>query len=227
MRPVKIAPSLIAADFRNLESAVRAAEDAGADLLHLDVMDGHFVPNLTFGPMVVEAVRSLTRLPLDVHLMVDDPERFVPDFARAGADGITVHVEATRHLYRVLQGIRAAGCRAGVAFNPATPLDALDFVEEVLDLVLVLSVNPGFSGQAFLPSALTKLRQLSRRKEAAKATWVIEVDGGINADTAGPAVTAGAEVLVAGTAVFGQADVAAAVARLRQAAFSPRPAQGI
>jgi ribulose-phosphate 3-epimerase len=215
---VRIAPSLLSADFRNLERAVRAAEEGGADLLHLDVMDGHFVPNLTFGPLVVEAVRRVTRLPLDVHLMVEPPEPLLEPFRRAGADLITVHVEAVRHLQRTLAEIRRLGARAGVALNPATPPEAVEYVWGDLDLILVMSVNPGFAGQGFLPQVLPKIRRL--RAEAQRRGWDgwISVDGGIGPDTARLVADAGADTLVAGSAVFGQPDAAAAVRALRAAA---------
>jgi ribulose-phosphate 3-epimerase len=214
---VKIAPSILAADFAALGAAARAAAAAGADYLHVDVMDGHFVPNLTLGPAAVKALRRSVELPLDVHLMVEDPDRFLEDFVRAGADILTVHAEAGYHLHRTLQRIRALGARAGVALNPATPLAAVEAVLSQVDLLLIMTVNPGFGGQKFLPFVLEKLaatRELVDRRELAVE---LEVDGGIDPTTAAEAVAAGAQVLVAGTAVFGAPDVAAAVSALRGA----------
>ncbi|MDA8145297.1 MAG: ribulose-phosphate 3-epimerase [Thermaerobacter sp.] len=214
---MKIAPSILAADFAALGAAARAAAAAGADYLHVDVMDGHFVPNLTLGPAAVQALRRSVELPLDVHLMVEDPDRFLEDFVRAGADILTVHAEAGYHLHRTLQRIRALGARAGVALNPATPLAAVEAVLSQVDLLLIMTVNPGFGGQKFLPFVLEKLaatRELVDRRELAVE---LEVDGGIDPTTAAEAVAAGAQVLVAGTAVFGAPDVAAAVSALRGA----------
>lgn len=219
---VWIAPSLLSADFRHLEQAVRWMEEGGADLLHLDVMDGHFVPNLTFGPLVVEAVRRATQLPLDVHLMVEGPELLLEAFRRAGADAITVHVEATRHLQRTLAEIRRLGAQAGVALNPATPPEMLDYVWDDLDVVLVMTVNPGFGGQAFLPQVLPKIARL--RAEAERRGWTgrIAVDGGISPETAGAAIAAGADTLVAGSAIFGQGDPVTALRQLRAATVTVR-----
>ena len=216
-------PSLLSADFTRLAEQVRAAEAGGADGLHLDVMDGHFVPNLTFGPLIVAAVRRLTRLPLDVHLMVERPEPLLPAMAEAGADLITVHVEATPHVHRAVQQIRALGCRAGVAVNPGTPAAAVEPLLAEVDLVLVMSVNPGFAGQAFLPLALDKLRALRAMLPAAGPRPWLEVDGGIDPATAPLAVAAGADVLVAGSSVFNdRAPVAANLDRLRAAASAAR-----
>lgn len=213
-----VLPSLLSADFARLAEQVRAAEAAGAAGLHLDVMDGHFVPNLTFGPPIIAAVRRLTSLPLDVHLMVERPEALLPAVAEAGADVVTVHVEATPHVHRALQMIRALGCRAGVALNPGTPATAIEPLLAEVDLVLVMSVNPGFAGQAFLPLALDKLRALRAMLPAAGPRPWLEVDGGIDPKTAPLAVAAGADLLVAGSAVFNQrAPVEANLARLRQA----------
>ena len=214
---MKIAPSILAADFAALGTAARAAATAGADYLHVDVMDGHFVPNLTLGPGAVSALRRHVALPLDVHLMVEEPDRFLEDFVRAGADILTVHAEAGYHLHRTLQHIRALGVRVGVALNPATPLAAVEAVLTQVDLLLIMTVNPGFGGQKFLPFVLEKLtaaRELVDRRELAVE---LEVDGGIDPTTAAAAVAAGARVLVAGSAVFGAPDVAAAVSALREA----------
>ena len=202
---VKIAPSILSADFARLGEEVKAAEAAGADYIHVDVMDGHFVPNLTIGPLVVEAIRPLTALPLDVHLMIEAPERSVDEFARAGATILTVHVEACRHLHRVVQAIKALGVRAGVAVNPATPVASLEEILPDLDLVLLMSVNPGFGGQRFISGVVRKLRDLARMIEEQMASCEIEVDGGINVQTAPLVVEAGAQVLVAGSAIFNKA----------------------
>jgi ribulose-phosphate 3-epimerase len=198
-----IAPSILTADFTRLGQDVVAAERAGAGLLHLDVMDGHFVPNITFGPLVVESLRGATRLPLDVHLMIEEPERFVDAFADAGADIITVHVEATRHLHRVIQWIHARSVRAGVALNPATPIAAIEEVVAVVDMVLVMSVNPGFGGQSFIPSTLGRLSRLRDMfQPLGTGAPIIEVDGGIQPSNARRVVDAGGQVLVAGSSVF-------------------------
>ena len=220
MRRVRIAPSILSADFGRLADDVRAVEAAGAELLHVDVMDGRFVPNITIGPLVVEALRKATTLPLDVHLMIVEPERYVEDFVKAGAHGVTVHVEASTHLHRTLDQIRRAGARAGVALNPHTPPEALDYVLGDLDLVLVMSVNPGFGGQKYIPSAAAKIRALDTRlRERGLRSGVdIEVDGGINARTAQDVVAAGADILVAGSAIFGAASYAEAISGIRKAA---------
>ncbi len=218
VRSIKIAPSILAADFAALGDAVRAAEAAGADWIHVDVMDGHFVPNLTIGPPVVAALRRVTSLPLDVHLMIEAPERLLEAFARAGADYLTVHPEASVHLHRTLQQIRALGVRAGVALNPSTPETALRYVTSLVDVVLVMSVNPGFGGQAFLPEVLPKVRAVRALLDASGRPEVaLAVDGGIDRRTAPLVVAAGADVLVAGTAVFGAEEgIAAAIAALRE-----------
>jgi len=211
---VKVAPSLLAADFAHLGRAARAAEEAGADLLHIDVMDGCFVPPITVGQQVVAAIRPLVRIPLDVHLMVVNPERHLASFREAGADIITVHAETCPHLHRVLGAIRELGARAGVAFNPATPIDVLTYVGDLVDVVLVMTVNPGYGGQALIPAALNKVEAVSRLRERGLRAE-IEVDGGINPETAPLARRAGATILVAGTAVFGAPDYAAAIRALR------------
>ncbi len=215
--PPLIAPSILSADFARLGDDVRAVAAAGADWIHVDVMDGHFVPNLTLGPMVVKALRPCTTLPLDVHLMVTPVDPWLEPFAIAGADILTVHPEAGAHLHRTLQAIRALGKRAGVALNPATPPEAIDYVLGEIDLVLVMSVNPGFGGQAFIDAQLDKIRALRRRIDACGREIDLQVDGGINAGTARAAVAAGANVLVAGSAVFagGPAAYAGNIARLR------------
>lgn len=206
-----IAPSLLAADFTNLGRDVAAAEAAGARYLHLDIMDGHFVPNISYGPDVVKALRPLTTMIFDVHLMITDPDRYVDAFVAAGADLITVHAETCPHLHRSLQNIREKGVRAGVALNPSTPLSVLDWVLPETDLVLIMSVNPGFGGQKFIPSALDKIRALRQMVDSRGLSVLIQVDGGINLDTAAAVAAAGADVLVAGSAVFGQPDPGAAI----------------
>ena len=219
---MKIAPSILSADFAALGEAIARVEAAGADLLHVDVMDGHFVPNLTIGPPVIESVRKRTRLPLDVHLMIEEPERWVETYVKAGADYVTVHAEACAHLERALAMIREAGARAGVALNPSTPPEVLQYVLDDLDLVLVMSVNPGFGGQSFIPTAYEKIRRL--RAMLADRPVLISVDGGVKTDNAGLLAQAGADVLVAGSAVFGAPDPGAALAALRSASEVPRRA---
>jgi ribulose-phosphate 3-epimerase len=212
---MKIAPSILSADFAALGEAVARVEAGGADQLHVDVMDGRFVPNITIGPPVIESIRKRTRLPLDVHLMIVEPERYIETFVRAGADLVTVHVEACTHLNRILHQIREAGAKAGVALNPSTPPEAIEWVLDDLDLILVMSVNPGFGGQSFIPSSIAKVRQV--KTLIGKRPIDISVDGGVNRDTAGPLAQAGATILVAGTAVFGAQDPAQAVKDLRSA----------
>ncbi|MBI3764292.1 MAG: ribulose-phosphate 3-epimerase [Chloroflexi bacterium] len=198
----KIAPSILSADFTRLGAAVAEAERAGADWIHIDVMDGHFVPNLTMGPFIVEAIRRATTLPLDVHLMIEAPERLIPAFAKAGADHLTVHVEACPHLYRVIQQIRELGLKSGVALNPGTPAGAVSEVLDKVDVVLAMTVNPGFSGQKFIESVLPKVQQLREMLDWRNSLAEIEVDGGIDAKTAPLAAKAGATAFVAATAVF-------------------------
>ena len=213
---MKIAPSILSADFAALGDDIARVESAGADLLHVDVMDGRFVPNITIGPVVVAAIRKRTRLPLDVHLMIVEPERYLADFARAGADSLTVHAEACPHLNRTLVQIRELGAQAGVALNPATPPDVLRYVLDDLDLVLVMSVNPGFGGQKFIPSAYAKIRELRAMLGARPVD--VSVDGGVKLEHAGPLAAEGASVLVAGSAIFEAADPADMVKRMRSAA---------
>jgi len=198
-----IAPSILSADFGRLDEELRAVEAAGADWIHVDVMDGRFVPNITIGPLVVEAVRRATKLPIDVHLMIVEPERYVADFRKAGADWMSVHVEASPHLHRTLQQIRGLGARAGVVLNPHTSEESIRHVLGDLDLILVMSVNPGFGGQSFIPAALPKLRALRSALDRAGLDVELEVDGGVGPTTSGAVVGAGARVLVAGSAVFG------------------------
>jgi ribulose-phosphate 3-epimerase len=214
-RPLRIAPSILAADFSRLGDEVRAAEAAGADYIHVDVMDGRFVPNISVGPLVVSAVRAVTRLPLDVHLMIMDPERYLDVFARAGADIMTVHAEASTHLHATIQHIRSLGKRASVSLNPHTPLDGLDVVLPDLAQVLLMTVNPGFGGQKLIEGVLPKVRALRAEVTRRQLDVDIEVDGGITPETARVAVEAGANVLVAGTAVYGRPDYAQAIRALR------------
>lgn len=213
---IYIAPSALAADFRRLEDELKDVERGGADLLHVDIMDGHFVPNISFGPFIVDFMRQSTSLPLDVHLMIERPELMLQEFQRAGADRITVHAEACTHLHRVVGQIKDLGIRAGVALNPATPLSVLDHIAHELDLILIMTVNPGFGGQRFIPAMLPKIREMRRRLDEQGLTNVhIEVDGGINEQTAKQVIEAGADVLVAGSSVFNEADRAEAIRRLR------------
>jgi len=212
---IKIAPSILSADFARLGEEVEAAALAGADWLHVDVMDGHFVPNMTIGPLVVEALKKRTSLPLDVHLMIEQPDRYLKAFADAGADWLTVHAEASVHLHRTVQCIKELGVKAGVSLNPATPLETLDYILPDLDLVLLMSVNPGFGGQSFIPSALGKISRLRDMIVACGSSAVIEVDGGVKAENACSVVSAGAEILVMGSAFFGEPDYAAFMKRLR------------
>lgn len=215
---IKIVPSILSADFARLGEQVRAAEAAGADGIQIDVMDGHFVPNITVGPLVVEAVRRVTRLPLEAHLMIENPDRYVNDFATAGADLIIVHQEVTPHLQRIVQQIKDLGKRAGVALNPATPSIVLEEILECLDLVLVMTVNPGFGGQEFIPGTLPKIQRVRQMMAQRGLPCDLEVDGGIHAVTAPLVVAAGANVLVVGKAIFGDGEgVAAAMRRLRRA----------
>ncbi len=203
---IELAPSILSADFARLAEEVRAASEGGGSVIHVDIMDGHFVPNLTIGPAVVRSLRKATKLPLDCHLMIENPDQFIADFAEAGADWISVHQEACRHLNRTLHLIKSHDCLSGVVINPATPLDTLAEVLDMVDYVLVMSVNPGFGGQKFIPSTLHKLRELAEIRGRQRLNFRIEVDGGISLDTVADVVRAGAEILVAGNAVFGGGD---------------------
>lgn len=216
MTAIKIAPSILSADFARLGDQVSAAEAAGVDYIHVDVMDGHFVPNITIGPLVVKALRPITRLPLDVHLMIEQPERYLADFAAAGADILTVHVETCPHLHRTIQQIKELGVRAGVTLNPATPLHTLEEILPEVDLVLIMSVNPGFGGQSYIPASSAKIARLRAMLDAIGSPADLEVDGGVNVETIAEVVAAGATVLVAGSAIFNQrASVEDNVRRLR------------
>lgn len=217
---IKIAPSILAADFAKLGEEVKEVERAGADLIHIDVMDGHFVPNITMGPIVVEALRSLTDLPLDVHLMIEDPDRYIEDFAKAGADYITVHVEACRHLHRTLQLIKSTGAKPGVVLNPHTPVEQIQHVLEDLDMVLFMTVNPGFGGQKFIGSVIPKVKQLADMIEERGLSIDIEIDGGINEETIIPCAEAGATIFVAGSAIYNQEDRAQALQAIKAAGES-------
>ena len=212
---VKIAPSILSADFARLGEEIKDVERGGADYIHVDVMDGHFVPNITIGSLIVEAIRPVTKLPLDVHLMIENPDQYVEAFAKAGADYITVHVEACRHLHRTIQLIKSTGVKAGVVLNPATPVDSLKHIIEDVDMVLLMSVNPGFGGQKFISSVLPKIRQVKELADSLNPDLEIEVDGGVNEETAKLVIEAGANVLVAGSAVFNKEDREAAIASLR------------
>ncbi|WP_434511587.1 ribulose-phosphate 3-epimerase [Desulfitobacterium sp. AusDCA] len=219
---IKIAPSILSADFSRLGEQVRTVEEAGAEILHIDVMDGHFVPNITIGSLVVKALRPHSQMFFDVHLMIEQPERYIQDFAEAGADHITVHLEATPHIHRAVQQIKSLGLSAGVAVNPATPLDGLKYILPELDMVLIMSVNPGFGGQKFIPAVLPKIEVLSKYLLQMQSSCQIEVDGGINAETARAVVKAGAGILVAGAAVFAQPDPSEAILKIRQASNGQR-----
>ncbi|HEY6011463.1 MAG TPA: ribulose-phosphate 3-epimerase [Nitrospirota bacterium] len=222
-KKIKIAPSILSADFSRLGEEIRAVEAAGADLIHVDVMDGHFVPNITIGPLIVEAARRSTKLPLDVHLMIDNPELYIADFAKAGSDYITVHVEAATHLHRLVQNIREhKGVKAGVSLNPATPIETLDFILGDIDLVLIMSVNPGFGGQSFIPSALTKLREVRQKIDRSGREIRLEIDGGVKVDNIEAIAAAGADTFVAGSAIFGANDYRATITAMRDKIASAR-----
>ena len=223
MQPTVIAPSILSADFARLGEEVDNVLAAGADWVHFDVMDNHYVPNLTIGPLVCEALRKHgVTAPIDVHLMVEPVDRIVPDFARAGASLISFHPEASRHVHRTIQLIKGEGCQAGLVLNPATPLEVLDYVLDDLDMVLLMSVNPGFGGQAFIPSALEKLRAVRERIDASGKPIRLEIDGGVKPDNIAQIAAAGADTFVAGSAIFGQSDYAGIVRRMKDAVAAVR-----
>jgi ribulose-phosphate 3-epimerase len=212
----KIAPSILSADFTKLGEEIKAVEAAGADYIHIDVMDGHFVPNITVGPMIVKAARKVTNLPLDVHLMIENPERYIDDFVEAGSDVITIHVETVTHLHRLLGVIKDAGIKAGTALNPATPLSSIQHVLHIMDMAVVMTVNPGFGGQSFIPEVLPKIEELKRIKDEKGMEIDIEVDGGINVENIAQVARAGANVFVAGNAVFGSSNYMETIALMKK-----------
>ncbi|WP_017380818.1 ribulose-phosphate 3-epimerase [Paenisporosarcina sp. TG-14] len=214
---IKIAPSILAANFSKLAEEVKEVEQAGAQLIHIDVMDGHFVPNITMGPIVVEALRPVTKLPLDVHLMIENPDNFIESFAKAGADYITVHVEACPHLHRTIQLIRSFGVKPGVVLNPHTPIESIQHVLEDIDMVLFMTVNPGFGGQKFIHSVIPKIQKLSTIIKEKGLNIEIEIDGGINADTIIPCAQAGATIFVAGSAIYSKEDRSKALQDIQEA----------
>lgn len=212
---VKIAPSILSADFAKLGEEILDVEKGGADYIHIDVMDGHFVPNITIGPLIVEAIRPITKLPLDVHLMIENPDHYVEAFAKAGSDYITVHVEACRHLHRTIQHIKSFGVKAGVVLNPATPVESIQHIIGDIDMVLLMSVNPGFGGQKFIPEVLPKIRKVKEMADQKGLTIEIEIDGGVNPETAKMCIEAGANVLVAGSAIYNEKDRTKAISLIR------------
>lgn len=214
---IKISPSILSSDFTRLGEEIRAVEEAGADLIHIDVMDGHFVPNITIGPLIVKAAKDITSLPLDVHLMISDPDRYIDDFVKAGADIITVHAETVYHLHRTIQVIKKMGVQAGVALNPATPVEMLNYILTDIDIVMIMSVNPGFGGQQFIPEAISKIEAVRKMIEKKGLPTEIEVDGGINEKTISRVYQAGANIFVAGSAIFLEDDYKKVIDTMRKA----------
>ena len=213
---IKIAPSILSANFLKLGEEIKAAEAAGADLLHIDIMDGHFVPNITIGPFIVEAIRSVTSLPLDIHLMIEEPDRYLTDFIKAGADYLTVHYETSVHLHRTVQRIKESGVKAGVSLNPATPVWSLDHILQDIDVALLMSVNPGFGGQEFIPQAINKITTLKKLIREKEVSTYIEVDGGIKLNNAQDVIAAGADILVMGSAFFNSKDYGEVIEQFRK-----------
>ena len=213
---IKVAPSILSADFSKLGEEIIKIDQAGADMIHIDVMDGHFVPNLTLGAPIVKALRTVTKLPFDVHLMINNPENLIDDFIAAGADIITIHIEAANHLHRLVQKVKSSGVKVAVSLNPATPLNTLEEILPELDMVLLMSVNPGFGGQSFIPATLNKIARLKEMIDAKKLQIDIQVDGGINLETAPKVIKHGANILVAGSAVYGSNDIKGTIAQLKQ-----------
>ena len=210
-----LAPSILSADFSNLSQQIRLTEIGGADWIHCDIMDGHFVPNITFGPVAVKAVRKLTKLPVDVHLMIEKPDNYLEDFAKAGADYISVHVEEAVHLNRTINRIKELGCKAGVVINPATPVESVKDVAEYIDLLLIMTVNPGFGGQKFIPNSIRRIKEAVDLRSERHASFLIEIDGGVNIDTIKKAHSAGVDVFVAGSAIFHSENISGATAELK------------
>lgn len=215
--PKLIAPSILSADFSRLGDEVRAVEAAGADIIHFDVMDGHFVPNITVGPLVLEAVRKITRLPIDAHLMIDHPDQYVAEFVKAGANYVSVHVEASRHLHRSIQLIRSLGAKAGIALNPHTPVASMGYILDEVDFILVMTVNPGFGGQKFIPAAFKKVAELDQMRREHKLNFEIEIDGGVKVENIAEVSAAGVDIFVAGSAIFQSKDYADTIAQMRRA----------
>jgi len=217
---IKLAPSILSADLLNLEEQIKVVEENGADYIHVDIMDGHFVPNITFGPIIVKTLKKITDLPMDVHLMISEPDKYIKEFADAGADIITVHQETCMHLHRTIQLIKDNGAKAGISLNPATEVSTITTITSDLDLVLLMTVNPGFGGQKFIDSVLDKIKELKNLKDKNKYKFEIEVDGGVNPETAKLVAKEGAEVLVAGSAIFKQPDIGKACHDIKDAALS-------